>query len=725
VTQAIFVRLLSSDDKGTALAEAVSGLDNGSTVSVVYVADTLSFKQLPGSPLPYWVSDAMRELFQNHPYLEAAADICFGLSTKSDFRFLRCSWEVGSISKSRIDDWPPFAKGGEFSQYYADIHLALNWANDGAELKKFSTELGVQKFGTSTWSRWINNVDYYYRPGLTYSSRSQRGFSVRVMPTGCIFAGKGPGIFETAASEKAYLLGFLNSSLARELLSMQMAFGSYEVGVVQKLPYVTPSQEISYRVSVLALSCHDHQRDDDHGDETTHAFSTSALLLGTGKTLAARMEAAIVRASANAVAVATDSYEIDQLVLDLYEISPKDRAAIEDELKPHSGSYPDDASRRDKARFRQAYLTKEEVADEDEEGDSNEAEPVEGKATRRKTRARYRDLEDLAHLFRVHPAAVARRRAELGLMRPDDGATEVENLLSYCLGVAFGRWDARIGKDPSLGATLGGAFDQLPVCAPGALTEDAALVGKDGPLPYRPERLPAAPEHVPADYPLHGKWSGILVDDDGHSDDLVARVRGVLAYLFGPERAPSIEAEAIVLLQEGGVKVKGLRDYYATRFFGTHIKRYSKSRRKAPIYWQLASRRKSYSLWLYYHRLHPGTLYQALQEYVEPKIELEQTRLRELEAQQRAATDSRAARTLAGQVDKKSALVEELIQFGNDLKEAADRGFAPDLNDGVMLNIAPLHKLVPWPDAATAWKELNAGTYPWSTIGQRLAGTPK
>lgn len=505
---------------------------------------------------------------------------------------------------------------------------------------------------------------------------------------------------------------------------MQMAFGSYEVGSVQRIPYVAPSAELSQRVGSLALSCHDHRRDDALDDETTHAFSTPALLLAIGKKLVARMEAALARSGANNTVVATNSYEIDQRVLDLYKIGPEDRAAIDEELRPHPGSYPDDTSWLDEARFRQAYLTKEEVTDEDEEeGSAGEADVEEPAQKGKRKRARYRDWEDLAHLFRTHPAAIARRRTELGLVRPDEAATEVESLLSYCLGVAYGRWDARIGKDPSLGATLGGAFDQLPVCAPGILTEDAALVGKNGPLPYQPERLPAAPEHLPGDYPLPVQWSGILVDDEGHPDDLVARARDALAYLFGPEHASAIEAEAIALLQEGGVKVKGLRDYYATRFFGTHIKRYSKSRRKAPIYWQLASRRKGYSLWLYYHRLHPGTLYQAVQEYVEPKIELEQTRLRELEEQQRAATDSRAARTLAGQVDKKASLVEELIQFGNDLKEAADRGFAPDLNDGVMLNIAPLHKLVPWPDAATAWKELNAGKYPWSTISQRLAGT--
>jgi hypothetical protein len=430
------------------------------------------------------------------------------------------------------------------------------------------------------------------------------------------------------------------------------------------------------------------------------------------------MEAALRRSGDNTAAMAANSYEIDRLVLDLYGISPEDRAAIDAELKPHPGSYPDDMSRLDEARFRQAYLTKEEVAEEEDE--DSDVEPSEDASRKRRTRARYRDWEDLAHLFQVHPAAIARRRAELGLIRPDEAAAQVEDLLSYCLGVVFGRWDARIGKNPDLGTELGGAFDRLPVCSPGMLTEDAARVGANGPLPYRPERLPAKPEHLPADYPLPVQWSGILADDEGHPDDVVARVRGVLAYLFGNEQAQAIEAEAIALLQEGSVRVKSLRDYYATRFFGTHIKRYSKSRRKAPIYWQLSSRRKGYSLWLYYHRLHPGTLYQALHDYVEPKIELERTRLRELEVQQRTASDARAARNLAGQVDKKAALVEELIQFGNDLKEAADRGFDPDLNDGVILNIAPLHKLVPWTDAAAAWRDLQAGKYPWSTIGQRM-----
>ena len=85
------------------------------------------------------------------------------------------------------------------------------------------------------------------------------------------------------------------------------------------------------------------------------------------------------------------------------------------------------------------------------------------------------------------------------------------------------------------------------------------------------------------EYPLRVDWDGIIVDDPGHPDDIVGRVREVLALVFG-ERAEAIEAEACELLG-----VSELRDYFRNprRFWDDHVSRYSKSRRKAPIYWML------------------------------------------------------------------------------------------------------------------------------------------
>ena len=156
----------------------------------------------------------------------------------------------------------------------------------------------------------------------------------------------------------------------------------------------------------------------------------------------------------------------------------------------------------------------------------------------------------------------------------------------------------------------------------------------------RPDAITPPPEGsvqsrtIPdSEYPLDVDWDGILVDDPGHEDDILRRVREVLDLLWD-ERADEIEGEACGLLG-----VKDLRTYFRNprQFFDHHIKRYSKSRRKAPIYWLLQSPKRNYGLWLYYHRLDPDILFKALKNYVEPKVRLEENRLEEYEARRRSA----------------------------------------------------------------------------------------
>ncbi len=123
---------------------------------------------------------------------------------------------------------------------------------------------------------------------------------------------------------------------------------------------------------------------------------------------------------------------------------------------------------------------------------------------------------------------------------------------------------------------------------------------------------------IPDDeYPIRVDWDGILVDDADHADDIVRRVRDVLDVLLaGTQAKPSSAKAACEVLG-----VKDLRDYFRKPgnggFWLDHVARYSKSRRKAPIYWLLQSSKKNYAIWLYYHRLDKDLLFKALVNYVE------------------------------------------------------------------------------------------------------------
>jgi hypothetical protein len=300
--------------------------------------------------------------------------------------------------------------------------------------------------------------------------------------------------------------------------------------------------------------------------------------------------------------------------------------------------------------------------------------------------------------------------------RPDDkienisdaiatGTTPIglaQNVLQYCVGIDFGRWDVRqrcLQPQPVDGITL---FHPIPVCTLGMLRDQ-----NDLPL-----------NETPNGYPVRVSWDGLLVDDPDSQDDIVLRVRDVLEVIW-QDRAEAIEKEACDILG-----VKELRDYFRKPgkggFWDDHISRYSKSRRKAPIYWLLQSSKKNYAIWLYYHRLDKDILFKALVNYVEPKIRLEDDRLQSLRAQKGEGGTGKASKKLDKEIEKQEEFLSELRDFEEKLRRAAELHLVPDLNDGVVLNIAPLHELVPWKEAEKYWEELLEGKYEWSSIGKQL-----
>ena len=195
--------------------------------------------------------------------------------------------------------------------------------------------------------------------------------------------------------------------------------------------------------------------------------------------------------------------------------------------------------------------------------------------------------------------------------------------LSFGVGCAFGRWDVRSRNQIDAVVRFSDAYAPFPQVQP------ASLVSEDG--------LPSLT--TPNGYPLSINWDGVLVDDPEHPEDVIRRVREVVEIVWA-DRADTVEREACEILG-----VKELRDYFRKPgkggFWEDHVSRYSKSRRKAPIYWLLQSSKRNYGIWLYYHRSTKDLLFKVLVNYVEPKIRLETSRLETLRSQKVGAGDIR------------------------------------------------------------------------------------
>ncbi len=293
----------------------------------------------------------------------------------------------------------------------------------------------------------------------------------------------------------------------------------------------------------------------------------------------------------------------------------------------------------------------------------------------------------------------------------DDETEELGSLdptihsLSYAVGCLFGRWDIRYATKDKFSPELPDPFAPLPVSPPGMLQNS--------------QGLPAESSEVSSNYPLCISWHGILVDDEGHTEDIERRLREALQVIW-QDRADSIEHEASQLLG-----VRSLRAYFRrpTGFFAYHLGSYSKSRRQAPIYWPLSTQSGSYTLWLYYHRLTSDLLFTAVNQYVQPKIAGVERELADLEARLAEST-GREATQLREESDSQRVFRDELVAFRDELLRIAALPYRPNLNDGVIINAAPFHKLFRLPkwakDTRECWTKLERGDYDWAHLAYTI-----
>lgn len=650
-----FIRLLNADDKPSMLRQVVAEYNNGGANPFVFRVDPQEFKQVPGTPLAYWVSEHVRNVYKSFQPLECNERTArTGLNTTYDFRFVRVFWEIRTalIAHSRIDTvtgkkWVVFSRGGGSSPYYYDLPLVLDWENDGTIFKEY-----IRSRGDSP-SRNARSEDKYFYAGLTWPLRASR-FSPYILPTGCIFGVRGQAVI-AGKSQLSSMLGICNSQVFNSLYKISLgreAHPEYVVGVLQNLPI--PENAIKMlELSEIAAKSNRAKRSLDSSTEISHVFHMPAVLQAEGDTLAKRVEAWMKHIAHAHKQLDTNQCAIDRIALELYGLTEDDIRLPEEKAA-------------------------QKIADTSNGGDEASVDATDS------------DSIDSSDIDEVEP-----EEDSLNL----DLRTHAEALISYLVGCAFGRWDIRYATGDKTAPVLPDPFDPLPACSPGMLT------GDDG--------LPLLT--APAGYPLRIDADGILVDDPDHQDDIVRRVREALDVIFG-ERAEAWERDLCPALE-----VNDLRDYVRKgTFWQAHIKRYSKSRRKAPIYWLLQSPRKHYAIWLYYHRLEPDTLFKALVKYAEPKLRREQSKLDELQTKRHITATPKEQRAVDREVERQQAVVSDVQAFCERLERAAKLYLAPDLNDGVVLTIAPLHELVPWREAGRYWDELRAGKYEWSSIGKQM-----
>lgn len=204
-----------------------------------YRRNAETFHQIPGTPIAYWASDALLSMFETSAPLKEIAEPKQGLATADNERFLRLWWEpcyssigFGCASREAAKEthlkWFPTTKGGEFRRWYGNLVYVVNWEDDGREIRSFVVD-GKLK------SR-PQNLESYFKPGLSWSAISSGSFAMRRSDSGIIPNAKGPCCVVLAPEEASYLLAVSNTSVFMRMLEFISPTLDYSQGPLGKVP---------------------------------------------------------------------------------------------------------------------------------------------------------------------------------------------------------------------------------------------------------------------------------------------------------------------------------------------------------------------------------------------------------------------------------------------------------------------------------------------------------
>ena len=234
-----------------------------------YRRNAETFKQIPGTPIAYWVGDSFLLYCGLDSRLSDFADVQEGLKTSDNDRFIRHWYEVPyqktNLQSSSINaKWVKHSKGGSYRKWYGNQDEILLFEDGGKALRelKRASLTGQQNYGKKcvSWGRITSDLTSfrYYGPGFIPNMA-------------------GLALYPKDGDDFLLLLALLNSSIVTEFIKVTNPTLNVPPGCVSSIPM---AKEIDDDASIVTLArqCVDFSKLDWDSFETSWGFKRNPLV---------------------------------------------------------------------------------------------------------------------------------------------------------------------------------------------------------------------------------------------------------------------------------------------------------------------------------------------------------------------------------------------------------------------------------------------------------------
>ena len=276
-----------------------------------FQAKQKDFEKIPGSPIAYWVSDKIREIFEKNQKLGDVGEAKQGLATADNNRFLRLWNEVNynKIGYNILNSqealkskkkWFPYNKGGEFRKWYGNQEYLVNWENDGYEIKNFKNAV-------------VRNPSYYFKESISWGLITSAGSSFRYFPKGFVYDVSGMSYF--LEKNQFNYLGILNTKIYSDLTKIINPTINLQIGDILVLPATEIKNE---KFNKLVQQNIDISKEEWDSRETSWDFEKLSLV--DSKDLKTAYENYCNHWRDNFVQLHKNEEELNRLFIEIYDL---------------------------------------------------------------------------------------------------------------------------------------------------------------------------------------------------------------------------------------------------------------------------------------------------------------------------------------------------------------------------------------------------------------------
>ncbi len=232
------------------------------------------FKNIPGSPIAYWLTDNLIKSFADNSKMVDYCPGSFGMSA-GDPSIIH-QWHEASLSRilfkaensksfDTVTPFAPYDKGGEFRRWYGNKCHVINWKNDGAAVK-------------ANKKAAVRNARKFCQPHVSWTLVTSGLFSSRRFEKGYLLDTASNAIYDVPSISPGIVSGILNSCYMKHISPIINPTLNFSCGVIDNVPVadLASAEETTVAKNVKILE--GLSKSDWDAYETSWDFTTLPLL---------------------------------------------------------------------------------------------------------------------------------------------------------------------------------------------------------------------------------------------------------------------------------------------------------------------------------------------------------------------------------------------------------------------------------------------------------------